>query len=281
MTTGWRVLSIDHRDPVAPFEDVVRLIDVAGTATSAAYSRSDVIEALHEHQPAAVAVSAERLVGAAVARVCGADAHLWPWRCTRSGATSASARRSCASSIKGSSTRVPTGCWPWSSPVRWARSRSPTRVSPASTACTSTYAPRRWSPRARHRRTLRRALPPARPLGLDEGIFLDQGPSRTPHRGAIGARRSGRSHRPRPTSGGYAIRTTRDRKDFVRSRCCVATFMVVRRTPPLPTRPGHACCHLPTRRTRRLAARRASGVLHRRGRRDRLARTARPTASRL
>ena len=76
VTTGWRVLSIDHRDPVAPFEDVVRLIDVAGTATSAAYSRSDVIEALHEHQPAAVAVSAERLVGAAVARVCGADAHL-------------------------------------------------------------------------------------------------------------------------------------------------------------------------------------------------------------
>ncbi|HUY21055.1 MAG TPA: bifunctional GNAT family N-acetyltransferase/ATP-binding protein [Acidimicrobiales bacterium] len=76
MTTGWRVLSIDHREPVAPFEDVVRLIDAAGTATAAAYSRSDVVEALHEHQPAAVAVSGGRLVGAAVARVCGADAHL-------------------------------------------------------------------------------------------------------------------------------------------------------------------------------------------------------------
>ncbi len=76
MTTGWRVLSIDHRDPVAPFEDVVRLIDASGTALAAAYSRSDVVEALHDLQPAVVAVSAGRLVGAAVARVCGADAHL-------------------------------------------------------------------------------------------------------------------------------------------------------------------------------------------------------------
>ena len=76
VTTSWRVLSIDHRDPVAPSEDVVRLIDAAGAATAAAYSRSDVVEALHEHQPAAVAVSSEGLVGAAVARVCGSDAHL-------------------------------------------------------------------------------------------------------------------------------------------------------------------------------------------------------------
>jgi transitional endoplasmic reticulum ATPase len=74
----WRVLSIDHGDPVAPFEDVVRLIDAAGasSATAAAYSRSDVVEALHEHQPAAVAVASGRLVGAAVARVSGPDAHL-------------------------------------------------------------------------------------------------------------------------------------------------------------------------------------------------------------
>lgn len=76
VTTGWRVLSIDHRDPVAPFEDIVRLIDAAGMATAAAYSRSDVVEALHEHQPAAVAVASGQLVGAAVARVAGRDAHL-------------------------------------------------------------------------------------------------------------------------------------------------------------------------------------------------------------
>ncbi len=76
MTSGWRVVSIDHADPVAPVEDVVRLMDAAGTATAAAYSRSDVVEALHERQPAAVAVASGRLVGAAVARVSGADAHL-------------------------------------------------------------------------------------------------------------------------------------------------------------------------------------------------------------
>jgi GNAT superfamily N-acetyltransferase len=76
MTTGWRVLSIDHRDPVAPVEDVVRLIDAAGTATAAAYSRSDVVEALNEHQPAVVAVASSRLVGVGVARVSGSDAHL-------------------------------------------------------------------------------------------------------------------------------------------------------------------------------------------------------------
>ena len=76
VSSAWRVLSIDHGEPVAPFEEIVRLIDAAGTATAAAYSRSDVVEALHEHQPAAVAVSEGRLVGAVVARVCGADAHL-------------------------------------------------------------------------------------------------------------------------------------------------------------------------------------------------------------
>ncbi len=77
MSTGWRVLSIDHRDPIAPFEEVVSLIDIAGTATGAAYGRSDVIEALHEYQPASAALSsAGALVGVAVARVSGPDAHL-------------------------------------------------------------------------------------------------------------------------------------------------------------------------------------------------------------
>ena len=76
MTPAWRVLTIDHRDPIAPVEDVVRLIDLAGTATGAQYSRSDVVEALHECQPATAALSSGRLVGAAVARVCGPDAHL-------------------------------------------------------------------------------------------------------------------------------------------------------------------------------------------------------------
>jgi transitional endoplasmic reticulum ATPase len=77
VTPAWRVLSVDHRDPVAPFEDVVRLIDLAGSATAAAYGRSDVVEALHEHQPSSVALSSGGvLVGVAVARVCGPDAHL-------------------------------------------------------------------------------------------------------------------------------------------------------------------------------------------------------------
>ncbi|MGH9088531.1 MAG: ATP-binding protein [Acidimicrobiales bacterium] len=76
MSTTWRVLKLDHRDPMAPFEEIVRLIDVAGTATAAGFSRSDVVEALQEQQPAAVAVAASGLVGAAVARVAGHDAHL-------------------------------------------------------------------------------------------------------------------------------------------------------------------------------------------------------------
>ncbi|HEY4927535.1 MAG TPA: bifunctional GNAT family N-acetyltransferase/ATP-binding protein [Acidimicrobiales bacterium] len=77
MTTPWRVLTLGDRDPVAPFEEVVRLIDMAGTATGAAYSRSDVVEALHEHQPAVVALAPNGdLVGASVARVAGPDAHV-------------------------------------------------------------------------------------------------------------------------------------------------------------------------------------------------------------
>jgi transitional endoplasmic reticulum ATPase len=76
MSRNWRVVSIDHREPVAPPEDVVRLIDAAGLATAVGYGRSDVVEALNEHQPAVVAVSGEMLVGAAVARVAGTDAYL-------------------------------------------------------------------------------------------------------------------------------------------------------------------------------------------------------------
>jgi transitional endoplasmic reticulum ATPase len=76
VTSGWRVLSLDHRDPLAPSEEIVRLIDLAGASMAAAYSRSDVVEALHEHQPAAVALAAGQVVGVALARVAGRDAHL-------------------------------------------------------------------------------------------------------------------------------------------------------------------------------------------------------------
>jgi GNAT superfamily N-acetyltransferase len=76
VTHPWRVLTLDERDPAIPFEEVVRLIDVAGAATGASYSRSDVVEALHEQQPAVAAVAAGGLVGAVVARVDGSDAHL-------------------------------------------------------------------------------------------------------------------------------------------------------------------------------------------------------------
>jgi GNAT superfamily N-acetyltransferase len=76
MDGHWRTLTLDYRDPTIPFEEIVRLIDIAGAATGAAFSRSDVVEALHEHQPAVVAVAGEQLVGASVARVCGADAQL-------------------------------------------------------------------------------------------------------------------------------------------------------------------------------------------------------------
>jgi transitional endoplasmic reticulum ATPase len=73
---GWRVQRVDHRDPLAPVEDIVRLIDVAGTATAAAYSRSDVVQALNEQQPAVVAFASGQLVGVAIARMAGRDAHL-------------------------------------------------------------------------------------------------------------------------------------------------------------------------------------------------------------
>jgi len=77
MTTAWKVHTLGDRDPVAPVEDVVRLIDLAGTSTGAAYGRSDVVEALHEHQPAVVALSPSgELVGAVVTRVSGPDAQV-------------------------------------------------------------------------------------------------------------------------------------------------------------------------------------------------------------
>jgi len=77
MTTAWRVLTLGDRDPVAPADDVVALVERAGTATGAAYGRSDVVAALHEHQPAVVALTpGGDLVGAVVARVSGSDAHV-------------------------------------------------------------------------------------------------------------------------------------------------------------------------------------------------------------
>ena len=76
MSRLWRAITIDYRDPAIQFEEIVRLIDISGSATGAAYSRSDVVEALHEHQPAVVVLSSGILVGASVARVCGSDAHL-------------------------------------------------------------------------------------------------------------------------------------------------------------------------------------------------------------
>ncbi len=77
MHAAWRVLSPDDRDPAVSSEEVVRLIDLAGTSTGAAYGRSDVVEALHDREPAAVAVAADgTLAGVAVAQVAGADAHL-------------------------------------------------------------------------------------------------------------------------------------------------------------------------------------------------------------
>jgi GNAT superfamily N-acetyltransferase len=71
------VLTLGDRDPVAPADDVVALVERAGTATGAAYGRSDVVAALHEHQPAVVALTpGGDLVGAVVARVSGSDAHV-------------------------------------------------------------------------------------------------------------------------------------------------------------------------------------------------------------
>jgi GNAT superfamily N-acetyltransferase len=72
----WRTLTLDYLDPPASIEDVVHLIEVSGAATGVAYSRSDVVEALHQHQPAAVAIASGVLVGAIVARVDDTDAHL-------------------------------------------------------------------------------------------------------------------------------------------------------------------------------------------------------------
>ncbi len=77
MKHQWRALALDYRDPAISSEEIVRLIDLAGSATGAAYNRTDVVEALHEHQAAVVAISpAGTVVGAVVARVDGTDAHL-------------------------------------------------------------------------------------------------------------------------------------------------------------------------------------------------------------
>jgi GNAT superfamily N-acetyltransferase len=76
VNSQWRALTLDYLDPPTSIEDIIHLIEMSGAATGVAYSRSDVVEALHEHQPAAVAVSSSALVGAIVARVSGSDAHL-------------------------------------------------------------------------------------------------------------------------------------------------------------------------------------------------------------
>ena len=86
MTTASPRLSLDHRDPLVPFEEIVRLIDLAGTSMAAPYSRSDVVEALNEHQPAAAVLASGQLVGVAVARVAGRGRAIsWLWRSTPSG----------------------------------------------------------------------------------------------------------------------------------------------------------------------------------------------------
>jgi hypothetical protein len=59
----WRTVSLDDGDPAVQSEEVIRLIDLSGAATGAAYSRSDVVEALHDHQPAVVALASGVLVG--------------------------------------------------------------------------------------------------------------------------------------------------------------------------------------------------------------------------
>ena len=93
VTQGWRVQRVDHRDPLVPVEDIVRLIDVAGTATAAAYSRSDVVQALNEQQPAAVAFGSGQLVGVAIRLWRVAMLICSPWHCIRVGGTRASALR--------------------------------------------------------------------------------------------------------------------------------------------------------------------------------------------
>ena len=76
MNRLWRVMSVDHLDPVAPVEEVVRLIDLAGTATAAAYGRSS--SSRRSAAPAGDGgdLSSGGLVGVCVARVSGPDAHL-------------------------------------------------------------------------------------------------------------------------------------------------------------------------------------------------------------
>ena len=77
MSTAWKIHTLGDRVPVAPVEDVVSLVDLAGTSTGAAYGRTDVVEALHDHQPSVVALTpGGMLVGAVVARVSGPDAHV-------------------------------------------------------------------------------------------------------------------------------------------------------------------------------------------------------------
>jgi len=145
----WRVLPLDDHDPAAAAEEIVRLIDLSEGATSAAYSRSDVVEALHEHQPAVVAVApGGALLGACVARVCGTDAHLMTlalhpeWR--RRGIGSALLRQLDQEIIHRGARRLLALVRPGQvGEVAFSNQGSPT-----STGSTSTSATPPWSPRS-------------------------------------------------------------------------------------------------------------------------------------
>ena len=149
MSRLWRVMSVDHLDPVAPVEEVVRLLDLAGTATAAAYGRSDVVEALHEHQPATVAISSSGgLVGVSVARVSGPDAHLLAlalhpdWR--NQGIGSALLKALDQDVVH----RGAAACWPSSVPARSVKRPWPTRALPVCRALIFTSGRCRWSPKS-------------------------------------------------------------------------------------------------------------------------------------
>ena len=126
----------------------MRLIDLAGPATAAAYSRSDVVEALNEQEPAAVAFASGQLVGVAVSRMAGqrrAPARSGP----APGLAEPGHRLGTAPgiAIKRQSIGAPCACWRWSSRARSGRSPSRTKGSTWSRDSTSTSGLRPWCPR--------------------------------------------------------------------------------------------------------------------------------------
>ena len=274
-TDGWRVLSLDHRDPVAPLEAVVELIDLAGTSVAVPYGRSDVVEALNEHQPAAVAVTSgsggTTLVGAAVARAAGHDAYLLAfalhpgWRhkgigsalFARTGPTRHSRRRRPAPRLGAAGPGGRARLFP-------SRIQLHRRPAPVHPSCL--HGPRG----ARRDRAIRRPFPARRLVGRDEGILDDEATARTAHRGAVVASRAGRPHRAPRAQCRHAVRTTRNREDHVRSGHRLTAVVGLRRASPLPPRPGIAGGRLVAGGAHRTAWDRTTGVLHRRSRRDRL-----------